>query len=141
MTQSLPGSIEALAAHARSISGVKYAPDYPPDNIGVFPFSVIYIENGQIMAEAADQSRNIVRVIVEIHVSRVLLATAIETATGYIETYGDLLVNDPTLGGACAAIPMGISENITFEMGWLAWGGTPSFGVRFHVPVKIRRAV
>lgn len=141
MTQSLPTAITNLAAHARSISGVKMAPDYPPDNIAVFPFAVVYLERGVVMAEAADQSRNINAVIVEFHVNRTLLPAAIQTATTYIESFGDLLVNDPTLGGACDTILMGVSENVTYEFGWMEWGGVRTIGVRFHVPVKVRRAV
>ena len=141
MTQSLPNAIAALVAHARTCTDIKYAPDQPLDNIGVFPFAVVYLERGQIMAEGAGQSRNISSVIVEFHLNRVLLASAVEAGTLYIEEFGDLLTNDPTLGGTCDAIPMGAGENVTFELGRLEWNGVQTIGVRFHVPVKIRRAV
>lgn len=141
MPQSLTNSVSALAAHARSISGIKYAPENAPDNIAAMPFAVVYPARGQILAEGAGQSRNIHLVFVEFHFSRVLLPSALALATAVIEPYGDLLVNDPMLGGACDAIPMGLNENILYEFGWLEWGTVKNLGVRLHVPVKIRRAV
>lgn len=140
MSQGLVDAIARLTALAGGISGIKTAPAQPPEHVGVFPFVVAYPETGRIQAEGAGQAKGIDTVIVEFHVNRVLLATAVGLATGYIETYGDLLRNDPTLNGAGTVLLSG-GNFVTWEFGRLEWGGIPTIGVRFHVPVKVRRAI
>lgn len=138
---TLTTAISRLQFHALACTGVKAAPDNPPDNISVFPFAFAYPERGDLMAEAADQARDIHTVIVEFHVNRTLLNAAVNTAKGYIEEYAHKLVNDPTLNGTVSTILFGERQHITYEFGRLEWNTVQTIGVRFHVPIKVRTAV
>lgn len=138
---TLSAAITQLQALALTCTGVKYAPTSPPDNIEVFPFAVAYPQNGTVRVESFNQRRGLHTIIVEFHVSRVILKTAVAAALAYIEEYSDKLVGDVKLADSVDTILFGEDGGVTYEFGRLAWADVDTIGVRFHVPVKIRSYV
>lgn len=140
MAKSLANAISRCQVHALACSGMKAAPDDPPDNLSVFPFSVAYPERGQIFGESGNLIRGIHVIIVEIHVARTILKEAVKLAKGYVEEFSAKIVADPTLNGAVDNVLFEAEQQVTYEFGRLEWANTPTIGVRFHIPVKIRNA-
>lgn len=137
---TVQAAIERLQVHAGNCTGVKAAPADPPDNLSAFPFAITYLERGQLLAESSASGRDLHTIITEFHVNRTLLPAAIRTAIAFIEEFGDLLRNDPTLDGSCDTIPMNAAENVSYEFGRLEYGSIQTLGIRFRIPVKIRRS-
>lgn len=131
--------ISAIQAHALT-AGAKEAPTDPTEAANVFPFSVCYPETGSIGAEAQGQRRDLTTLVLDLHVARALLPDDIQGALPFYESFPDLLINDPTLGGTVSTINMSADSRITWEFGEMTYAGQPTLGWRFHIPVKLRSA-
>jgi hypothetical protein len=134
---SFTGAIQALQAHAMALSGMKAAPDYPPEAANVFPFSVAYPAKGRLVGEAG-WTKALHTIFVEIHCNRSILPKAVEQATGYLTAYPARLLADPTLGGQVDTILMSDGQPVVYEFGRLEWGGVPTVGIRFQVTFKLQ---
>lgn len=134
---SFVAAVQALQAHALSLSGVMEAPTYPPESINQFPFAVAYPANGRILGVSAQFRRELHTVFVEFHCARTILPTAVEQAITYLTGFPPLLTADPTLGGAVQTVLMDADQPITYEFGRLNWNGIDTIGIRFRVTLKL----
>lgn len=137
---TLNTAIERLQFHALACTDVKMAPTDPPENAGVYPFAIAYPESGTLQGESGNLLRGVHTVAVEFHVNRTVLPLAVSQSRGYIEEYGYKLACDPTLNGAVDTIQLTAEQQVTYEFGRLEWAGVETIGVRFHIPLKIRKS-
>lgn len=134
---SYAGALRALQAHARALPGVLDAPDNVPESAILFPFAVTYPRSGTLIRNT-DTLKGLHVVYTEIHVDRSLLPEAIETAQGYITSFANRVLNDPTLGDNVNTLQVSNESPITYEFGRLEWGTTKTIGVRFIITFKIQ---
>jgi hypothetical protein len=132
MTQSVTNAIGVLATKLRALSGIKNAPNVPPEDAGLFPFGVAYEATGTTNANAEGFANDIVTIFVEVHVARVLLGNAVLQAMAFRDPFLVALLSDPTLGGTVSTI-----NEIRRTFGRLEWGGVETIGYRFEVDVKV----
>lgn len=120
--------IQAVMDKVAQVSGIREAPDYPPEQLSDFPFAVAFPGEGTHNFGVVGERKFLGNVILEIHVSRVDLPVAVQNAIGFGDTIPNKLMSDPTLAGACDTF-----ENITQTFGELNWGDTPTLGYRFTI--------
>lgn len=138
---SFSGAVSKLQALALSMDGIKSAPDFPPESINVYPFSVAYPASGRIAVPSFGLEKGLHTVFVEIHCNRTLLPKAVEQATNYLVQYPKLLASDPTLGGEVDTIQFSDSNPLTYEFGRLEWNTIPTVGVRFTITFKLHETL
>ncbi len=133
---TLIAAIARLQVHAGSLSGVKYAPAYPPESADAYPFAIAYPESG-VFQRMTDWDKGLHTIVVEIHVNPANLPTAVAAALPYIEAYPALLLADPTLAGAVQTIQASEEAPLTYKFGRMSYAGVDTIGVQFKVTVKI----
>jgi len=129
---SVEGAIERLVQIAGAVPGTKQAPAVPPETASGFPFVVAYERTGETLFEGAGFGHDLVTIYLEVHLSRVMLAAAIEKAAVYRNAVLAGIMADPTLGGSVAAL-----RGLRRTFGALGWGGVVTVGHRFEVDVKV----
>jgi hypothetical protein len=126
--------IQAIMDAVAQVSGIREAPDYPPEQLSDFPFAVAFPSEGTHNFGVVGERMFLGNVILEVHVSRVSLPLAVENSIGFGDTIPNKLMTDPTLGGTCDTF-----ENIAQTFGELNWGDTQTLGYRFTlVNIKAR---
>jgi hypothetical protein len=124
--------ILSIAQIVRGISGIREAPDYPPEQMADFPFAVVYPGDGRHMghalAGAVGLKKWVGSVIVEIHVGRRDLPSTVASLLDFADSVPNALLADPTLGGKCDTF-----GEIKQSFGELGWGDTPTIGFRFVI--------
>jgi hypothetical protein len=129
---TLQAAIADLQAKARAMSGIKEAPVEPPESTGEYPFVVTYPRSGSFELASEGFGYVLATLFTEIHCSRQLLGPGITKALPYAELFPQVVLADPTLGGAVAAV-----NDLHFTFGELTWGGIGTVGFRWEVDVKI----
>jgi hypothetical protein len=115
------------------ISGIRSAPEDPPDNASVYPFAVCFPEGGNFTGND-DAGKDFHDLVLQIHGTRKDLPRDYAAVIGYIEDVGHALRDDPTLGDNVETI---VGE-ITYSFGVMQWGGVETLGPQFKFTVKIR---
>jgi len=124
----LQTAIAALQAKVGAVAGIKNAPDYAPDSINEFPFSVAYAQSGTFENVSLSFGKALHTLVVEIHVSRKDLKTAIQNVMSYGDSVPAAILADPTIGGSVSTF-----RDITYTFGPLNWGTTDTIGFRFQI--------
>lgn len=122
-----------LQSKALALSGMKYAPDSPPEATSAFPFAVSYEASGNLQLRSSGYADDLATIFTEFHVSRQILPKAIETAMAFRDPFLKSIIADPTLGGTVSTI---VSINKNF--GFLEWAKIETVGYRFSITVKVR---
>lgn len=123
-----------LQSKLLALSGMKAAPDYPPETAAPFPFGVSYeasatTEMGSFTYPLMDDRATIIS---EIHVSRVILPKAIKLAYQFRDLFLEAILDDGNLSDSVA----GVTE-IRRTFGRLEWGGIETIGYRFEIDVVV----
>jgi len=133
-------TIQTAIAHiqglAEGLPGIRQAPDFPPEQMNVFPFAVCYPAAGEFQAGPMGLMKGLHNLVVEIHVARKDLPRDVETALPFGEALAAAVMDDPTLGGTVDTVRA--DEGISYTFGALAWGGQETVGWRLTIPVKIQ---
>ena len=129
---SVEAAILKLQSKAGALTGMKAAPDEPPESINVFPFTVSFEDSGSLANWTAQFGNELVVIVTQIHVSRQLLAKAIAVAYAYRDSFIKAVMSDPTLGGSVSTITA-----INWRFGRLAWGGIDTIGYEFRIGIKV----
>lgn len=137
---SFSGAVLALQAHARSLSGVREAPTTIPEGVAAFPFVVTYPREGFI-EYLAEYQKGLHTVYTEFHCDRSILTTAASLAMGFITSFPNLLLQDPTLGGEVSTLILDASRPIKYTFGRMSWGGIETIGVRFEITFKLQEVL
>lgn len=134
---TLQSVINAIQDVCLTVSGIKGAPDYAPEQINVYPFVVTYPGEGSIQFGTTDEMKALHDVIVEVHVARKDLPMDMRAVAGFVDSIPAVLLADPTLAGTCSTF-----QSIRYRFGALGWGGQDTLGYRFTVVgVKVRTAL
>lgn len=133
---TIQAAIAYIQGLAEGLTGIRQAPDFPPEQMNVFPFAVCYPSAGEFRAGPIGLMKGLHSLVVEIHVARKDLPRDVETALPFGELLAAAVFDDPTLGGTVDTVRA--DEGITYTFGALAWGGQATIGWRITVPVKIQ---
>ena len=134
---TLQSAISAVQAIVGAISGIRKAPDYPPEQLNVFPFAVAYSGGGNWTFGPAGDKRGLHNIVVEIHIQRKDLPRDVSTAMGYSDSIPNNLMKSPTLSGTCDTF-----AGISYTFGALNYGETQTLGFRFTITgVKIQSVI
>ncbi len=125
---SLADVIANLQSKALAMTGIKAAPDYPPEDMSTFPFAICYPRTGEVNFGGQKWANNLDTVYMDLHISRAILPKAVEKAIPYRDTFAKKLMDDPTLGGTAKHITGFI---VTF--GELSYAGQTTIGWRFEI--------
>ncbi len=129
---SVSAAIQELVNILRGIPDIKSAPNKPTEAADMLPFAVVYEGGGTTELLSAGEAKDLVTLVVEIHISRVLLGISIAKAQAICEAFLRKLIADPTLNSSVSTIT---SINRTF--GGLSYADTTTIGYKFEVGVKI----
>lgn len=86
MAQTLAGLLGDVQAAVAAISGVKFAPEYPPENASDFPFVVVYPDAFEGTINTPEDYKMLYDVRVELHIARKDLPTDVETLIPFAES-------------------------------------------------------
>lgn len=118
------------------ISGIKAAPDTPPEVLNQFPFAVTFEQSGSAKIDKnfnsttwAEQSGVIVS---ELHLTRQSLPSAVAAAMAYRNLFLNKLRTNPNLNATVMAI-----ESLSWQFGALEYGETPTIGYKFSIGVML----
>jgi hypothetical protein len=134
---ALQEAIAGLQDIAGSVTGVRVAPDYAPENLNIWPAAIAFPESGTITSESDAWYIGLHNLILELHVARGDLPKVLEKIIPLGEDVYEALLADPTLGGTVSTY-----GDLTYEFGPMEYGSPPgaaaTFGWRFTLTdVKI----
>ena len=129
---TVEAAILNLQAKLLALSGMKAAPDAPPEGAGAFPFAVSYERTGTLAMRSAGFADDLATIWCEIHVSRQILPIAIGTAMAFRDPFLKAIIADPTLGGSVSTV-----NAVRRTFGALKWADIDTIGYRFEVDVKV----
>ena len=125
--------IQAIMDKVGAVTGIKEAPDYPPEQLNSFPFAVAFPSEGSHQFSVPGERLFLGNVILEIHVSRADLPNAVMESIGFGDTIPAALMNFTTSGALPLAGTCDTFESITQTFGELNWGDTQTLGYRFTI--------
>lgn len=133
---TIEAAVVNVARIFRALEGMKQAPDYPPEKLSDFPFTVTYQYTGKAegrgLGAILTQERH--TIVAEVHVQRKELASDVKKVVPYFQLLKTALKADPTIGGE-----VDIVQEIRYRLGALAWESTVpnNFGYRFEIDVLL----
>lgn len=125
--------IQAIMDIVGNVTGIKEAPDYPPEQLGDFPFAVAFPAEGVHQFGVPGERLYLGNVILEIHVSRADLPSAVANSIGFGDTVPNALMNFTQAGTLPLNGKADTFENILQTFGELNWGDTQTLGYRFTI--------
>lgn len=132
---TLAGLLGDIQAAVKAISGVKYAPAYPPENASDFPFVVVYPDVFEAWVNTPEDYRMLYDVRVELHIARKDLPSDVATLLPYAEA-GPKAIIGALVDGAYAF------ERLDGSFGALAWQEQTTIGYVWIIRrVKIVTAI
>jgi len=139
----LQTAINAIQDVILTVSGIRAAPDYAPDNMSHYPFVMTYPNNGIFKSDTgAGTIRGIHQITVELHVSDNKMPQSLKQIDKYIEAIPKAIMDDPTLGGAVATIGGDDVEPIAYQYSIFTYAGVQTIGIEFTIQdVKIRSSI
>ena len=122
--------IDEIQDQVGAISGIRGAPDEPPDSIHAFPFAVAYVDGGEYHIGPPQVMTGLHTVIVELHVARKDLERDVARAMPYAKAIPNAIFSAHTDATFTAFQTL---ERITYEFGPLDWSGLQTIGFRFRL--------
>lgn len=140
---TLDDAISEIQADIRAITGIRAAPDYAPEQMNVFPFSVVYPGSGEFISDVPGVMRGLHSITIELHIGRKDLPRDIQSAMPYVQSIPNKLLKAiATTAGDRFGSTIDTFSRITYEFGPLDWGATQTIGWRFHIEgVKIKNDI
>lgn len=135
---SLQTAITRISAILGDISGIKSAPEQPPESSSAFPFGIVYPDSGQIEAEYSFTSKAIHNLAIEVHFNRSNLPQAVKEMVPVITLIKQALIEDPTLAGTVDTIVATSENRIEYTVINADYAGVQTLVLRFVVTVKVR---
>ncbi len=128
--------IQALAAKVRALSGLRAAPDDPPDNALAYPFAVTYFQSGSWKGNDATWKTAPQTYAIDLYMGRYPDAGRVLKAYAeYPETLGQALVSDENLGGAVTLV-----SEVRCRFARMNYIGADCFGYHFEIDVTAMSA-
>ena len=136
---SLQSAIYEIQAKMREVSGVKNAPNEPPESTDNFPFVATFPGTGEITAVAHGDKKGLHNVYIEFHVTRKDLPIDMRKAVPYVDLIPDKLLESRQDGSFTEFDTFGV---ISYEFTPMAWGAVETLGYRFTInDLKIREII
>ena len=130
---TLQSTITYIQTELAKVSSIRAAPQYPPEQLNVFPIAVCFPRSGRFEPRSSGWSQQFHDIVVQIHVARKDLARDVAAFSGIPEAIAAALLADPTLGGNVSTF-----QKISYTFGELGWGGAQTIGFSFVIEgVKI----
>jgi hypothetical protein len=126
----------AIQALARGLSGVRVAPNAPPDQAAAYPFVVTLPAQGTIGTVIAGCLAGSHTFQTEIHVARKNLTYDTPTLIPLLRAFYRSVLADPTLGGTVEAV-----GDVRYYWKAMEWGGQETRGYLIQIDVKINETV
>ena len=134
---TIEAAIGAIQAIVGAVSGIKGAPDYPPESLGVYPMAVCYPGDGDVEIKVAGEMQGLHNIVLEVHAARKNLKTDVDALIGFGDTIPAALLADTTLDGAVDTF-----GGMSYRFGGMSYNGMDTIGWRFTLRnVKIRSNV
>jgi hypothetical protein len=121
-------AIAAIQDTVGAVTGIRVAPDYAPDNLSIFPASVVYPRTGTIDSGPAGNMKALHNFVIEIHVDRMNLQKDLARVIPFGDSIPEALLDDPTIDGTISTFGV-----IDYTFGPMTWGDIPTIGWRFVV--------
>jgi hypothetical protein len=140
---TLQQAIAAIQADVRALTGIEAAPDYAPEQVNGFPFSVVYPTSGEFISDIPGSLKGLHTITIELHIARKDLPRDIAKAMVYVESIPNVLLKTiATPSGDRFGGTISTFARITYEFGPLDWGATQTIGFRFRLEgVKIQKDI
>lgn len=125
-----------------NVTGIKGAPQKPPDDMAVFPYAVAWPLEGSVVGDGAPGTyRNLATVRLEVHVGRNDLPVSIDAVYPFLERVLDKILkpSNLTLNGNVDTIIFDAERPITWSFGELEWLSQQTIGWRINIPMKLKR--
>lgn len=138
-------TLETAAAYvmtliSANVAAIKSAPAKPPEKPSEFPFAVIWPSRGRAVSETPDLYKDLAELILEIHVARKNLPTAIDSVYPLHEQVLAVLMSadNATLGGNVDTVRTNATDGggIGYVFGGLDYGGVETIGFQYTIPIK-----
>jgi hypothetical protein len=133
---TLQDAIAYVQTLVGGVSGIRAAPEYPTEDINIFPFAMAY-SGGGTWEISAGRAKGLHTIVIEIHVARQDLPRDTHALMAFSDSIPQALLSDPTLGGNIATF-----GTIRYTFGQLGWAGIQTLGFRFYIDnVKMEAAL
>lgn len=136
MTQTLQGAVERIQKLANGLSGMKAAPDYPPEKMAAFPYAVSYVGSFDATSQSANWEIVLATIITEIHVQRKDLPKDAQVAVPYGDSFRQAVLDDPTLDDKVTTV-----RTVRGTFGPLDWGEMQTLGWLMETDVKLTNTI
>lgn len=125
--KTLQDAINAIQDEVAGIATVRLAPDYPPDNINVWPAIVTYAQSGEAITGEFGISEYHHNVASEVHIPRKDLSRDVKSLMPFIEQVcNELTIGDTTLGAIIESF-----DRITYQVAPSRYADTDTMCIRF----------
>ena len=135
MADELDNFITELSTVMETMTGVKDAPEYPPEGLNEFPTVVCYFVVGTFTYSQAGPAIGVHRVHADVHLGRTILPHDEEYARPYILRALTAIASNVQMSSTCEHCLL-----TGYEYGRLGYGGKETFGVRLILEVKIKHS-
>lgn len=135
---TLEAALLYTAGLAETITGIKAAPDYPPESVSAYPFVLTYPSGGNLEWEPGLIFKGLHQITCELHFDRAVLPKAIKTMIPFIKSFADKIKADPTLGGTVDTIVASANTKIEYAILFQQFAKVPEVVIQFKFTCKIR---
>lgn len=137
----LDDAIRQVQLYISTLPGVKGAPQYPPEQLSDFPFSVCYPGDGMWVFGPALDKRGLHNIVVEIHTGRKTLPESVKAVINFVEDVPNLLMNKLQQDNKWNST-IDTFGAISYTFGPLGWNDAPTIGWRFRIEaVKMQSTI
>jgi hypothetical protein len=120
--------VQAIQDVVGAVTGIRAAPDYPPDSLGNLPAAITYAREGFINTGPFGIAESLHNIVIEIHFQNSDLPKAVKTAMPYVDSIPAALTANPWLANTCETF-----SRISYAFGAMEWGGIQTTGIRFVI--------
>lgn len=135
MADELDNFITELTTVMAAMTGIKGAPENPPEGLNDFPVVVCWIELGRFTYSQAGPCIGMHRVNCDVHLGRSNLPEDEKAARPYILRGLTAIAGNLTMSSTCEHCLL-----TDYRYGRLGYGESETFGVRFILDVKIKHS-
>ena len=106
-----------------ALSGIKAAPDYPPNKIAIAPAAITYPASGSLGANSAGWFQELHNVNIDLVVPMLDMTSDFTKLNPYLRSIPNEIFDDPTFGGNASTFDTVTYTLITFEDAGIAYRG------------------
>ena len=136
VTVVLYSVIQRLAVHARAVSGMRSAPDNPPDSINMYPFAITYFMRGRWRGNDATWKTALNTFAIDIHLAKLPdIGRVLETCAEMPETLAQAIVSDETLNDTASCV-----NEVRGEFRVMNYAGIDTAGYHIEIDMTMESA-